>query len=178
MKIDVPTGRIGIFISGGLDSAVLYHLLLQENKEVIPLLVHKNPYQQQFALGVIEYLQDLHNIKAEPVLLKSRNIKLAIQEAFLNQFKVVYLGVIKELTQFLVDWSPNNFKETKWVRGPLIDLDKTDIVKLAIENNLQHLFYITHSCAVQETGRCLTCNRCRERAWAFNQLGLTNDGTL
>jgi 7-cyano-7-deazaguanine synthase in queuosine biosynthesis len=112
------------------------------------------------------------------VLLKSLNVKSAINEAIILGFKKIYVGVIKELDEFLIGWESNNFKNTKWVEGPLEPLDKSQIINLIIKNNLEHLFFITHSCAVKEIGRCYTCNRCRERHWGFAQLGLTDPGTM
>lgn len=178
MFINVPPGRVGICISGGLDSALLYHLILKENKHVIPLLVYKNDDQQQHARSVISYLHKLHNVKVEPILLNNRDIRLAIDEAIKSGFRTVYVGVIKELEEFLVGWEPNNFKNSKWVRGPFREFDKRQIVDLVVKNNVEELFCITHSCATQGQGRCLVCNRCREREWGFSQLGLTDPGIM
>lgn len=173
-----PACRAGIFISGGLDSALLYYLLLKENKNVTPLLVVKNQNQQKYAIDVITYVQELHKVAISPRLLKNTDIKLAAQEAIDLGFTPLYFGVIKELDEFLVDWESNNFVENKWIKGPLKDFDKSEIVKMIIENKIEHLFSITHSCAKQSQGRCGVCNRCRERAWAFSQLGLTDPGTI
>ena len=178
MKINVPTGRVGIFISGGLDSALLYHLILKERKDVVPLLVLKTNEQYNCARGVISYLQQLHSIHVEPVLLSNKDIKIAIREAIGLGFGTMFFGVIKEMEEFLVDWKPNNFVDNAWIRGPLKDLDKSQIVDLVIKNNVEHLFSITHSCATQGVGRCGVCNRCRERHWGFEQLGLTDPGNL
>lgn len=178
MKINVPTGRVGIFVSGGLDSAVLYHLILKENKNVVPLLMLKNNEQYNRAWAVVQYLQALHDAHCEPILLRNKDIRLAIREAIGRGFSLMYLGVIKELDEFLVGWEPNNFSDTEWVVGPFKDLDKSQIVQLAIDNGAEELFLITHSCAEQATGRCLQCNRCRERSWGFSRLGLTDPGVM
>jgi 7-cyano-7-deazaguanine synthase in queuosine biosynthesis len=178
MKFDVPAGKVGIFISGGLDSAVLYHLILKENKNVIPLLMLKNNEQYNRAWAVIQYLQKLHNTHSEPVLLRNKDIRPAIRESIGLGFGLMYLGVIKELAEFLIDWEPNNFSDSEWVVGPFKDLDKSQIVQLAIDHDVEHLFLITHSCAEQAFGRCNHCNRCRERSWGFNQLGLTDPGVM
>jgi 7-cyano-7-deazaguanine synthase in queuosine biosynthesis len=170
--------KSGVFVSGGLDSAILYHLLIKETPDIVPLLVYKNADQQQYAHTVINYLQTLHNIKVEPVLLNSVKNRLAILEAFAKGFDRVYLGATKELEEFLVGWEPNNFKNSTWVRGPFSELDKSQIVELVIQNGMEHLFTITHTCAEQSRGRCGHCNRCRERAWGFSQLGLTDPGIM
>lgn len=178
VKINVPTGQIGIFVSGGLDSALLYHLILKENKQVVPLLVFKNNQQYNYARGVIQYLQDLHQTRSSPVLLRNKDIKLAIREAIGLGFTHMFVGVTKELEEFLIDWEPNNFKDTDWVSGPFKDLDKSQVIQLTIDNRAEHLFSITHTCAAQAVGRCNVCNRCRERSWGFSQLGLTDPGVL
>lgn len=178
MKIAVPDGRVGIFISGGLDSALLYHLILKENKDVVPLLVFKNNPQYNYARDVIHHLQTLHQTYREPILLRNKDVRTALKEAVGSGFDLIYLGVTKELEEFLVDWQPNNFTDTQWVRGPFKDMDKSQVVQLAVDNQAEFLFSITHSCAAQPVGRCGTCNRCRERSWAFSLLGLTDPGKI
>lgn len=178
MNINVPPGRVGIFISGGLDSALLYHLILLNNKTVIPLLVFKNNEQYNRAREVITYLQKCHGTHVEPILLKNKDIRLGVLEAIKMGFSLMFVGVIEEKKEFLVGWAPNNFKDTQWVHGPLKNLDKSQIIDLVIKHNMEHLFLITHSCASQGEGRCNTCNRCRERQWGFESLGLTDPGKL
>jgi 7-cyano-7-deazaguanine synthase in queuosine biosynthesis len=170
--------RSGVFVSGGLDSAILYHLLIKENPETVPLLVFKNADQQQYAITVINYLQSYHRIQVDPVRLHSSKVKIAISEALAKGFDRVYLGTTKELEEFLVGWEPNNFKNYPQIQGPFSDLDKSQVINIVIQNGMEHLFTITHTCAEQSLGRCGHCNRCRERAWGFSQLGLTDPGNI
>jgi len=178
MKIDVANGPAGVFISGGLDSSLLYHLILKENKDVVPLMVFKNNVQYYCARRVITYLQDLHGACVEPILLHNKDIRAAFKEAIDRGFRTMYVGVIKELDEFLINWEPNNFKDTEWVKGPFKDLDKKQIVQLTIEQGVEDLFLITRSCVEPHQERCNVCNRCRERRWGFEQLGLTDPGVL
>lgn len=178
MKINVPNIMVGVFVSGGLDSALLYHLLLKEHDNVVPLLVFRNSDQQQYALNVIKHTQSKFGSNICPIFLKSTDVKSGIAESLRLGFKLVYVGVTRELDEFLVGWESNNFRNTQWCQGPFSELDKSQVVDLVRENNLEELFLITHTCAAQSQGRCLTCNRCRERAWAFSRLGLTDPGTL
>lgn len=170
--------KTGVFVSGGLDSAILYHILLKDNPDIVPLLVYKNHDQQQHAATVINYLQSLHNVKVEPLLLNSVKNRIAILEALAKGFDLVYLGATRELDEFLIDWKPNNFKNYPRVQGPFSDLDKSQVIDLVIQNGMEHLFTITHTCAEKSIGRCGQCNRCRERAWGFSQLGLTDPGNI
>ncbi len=170
--------NIGVFVSGGLDSALLYHLMLKEQHDVVPLLVFKNNTQYFTAIRVINYLQSLHNIHVESVLLKNQDIRKAIKEAIGFGFNLMYVGVIKELDEFLTGWTPNNFKETEWVKGPLQDLDKGQIVQRIVDEKIEDLFLITRSCVEPGPARCKECNRCRERQWGFAQVGLTDPGIL
>lgn len=178
MKINVPDQRVGIFISGGLDSALLYHLILKEKKDVVPLLVFKNNPQYFAARQVIDYLQKLHGTTVEPILLTKRDIKSAFKEAIYLGIELMYVGVIKEMEEFLVDWDPVDFKDTQWVLGPFKDLDKSQIVNMIVEEQVSELFSLTKSCAEPVDQRCGRCNRCRERQWGFEQLGLTDPGVL
>lgn len=170
--------KTAILVSGGLDSALLYYMLAKDDQNIQPLIIIKNSFQQQYALNVIDYIQKTLNIVVQPITLKSKHVKSAINEALTLGFNRIYVGVIKELEQFLIGWESNNYRDTEWVKGPLQHLDKSQVIDLIIKNNLQHLFFITHSCATKSIGRCQTCNRCRERFWGFAQLGLTDPGNM
>ena len=170
--------KTGVFVSGGLDSAILYHILLKDDPTVVPLLVYKNDNQQQYATNVINYLQGFHNVHVDPVKLKSTDVKRAVAEAVFSGFRKVYVGITKELEEFLVGWEPNRFTSSDLVTGPFVDMDKSQVIDLVIKNGMEQLFFITHSCAEQDVGRCGHCNRCRERAWGFSQLGLTDPGNI
>ena len=91
---------------------------------------------------------------------------------------MVYLGLIEQLPQHMVGWQPILYKERPQFKAPMSVLNKSHIIDLVIKLNQQSLFYITHSCSVQELGRCNTCNGCNERQWGFDQLGQTDPSMI
>jgi 7-cyano-7-deazaguanine synthase in queuosine biosynthesis len=174
---------IGVFVSGGLDSAILYHMVLKANvgqqHTVVPLTLIKNSTSLQFAQTVLNYIHSSFGLPlATPVILDGTQVKPAIDQAYNLGYDRVYVGLIKEMPEFLIGWESSAHPENEFFKTPLKDLTKDNIVRLIKEQQQDTLFYITHSCAVQEVGRCETCNRCRERKWAFNTLASIDPGVL
>lgn len=177
VKLPQTPSKIGVFVSGGLDSALLYHFLTLANSNghhtIVPITVVKNSQ----TLNIVKTLLSYYNYFGEPLILNG-TVPEAVVQCYNMNFNKVYLGSIKELPEFLVGWSSSTYSETKFFKTPFKNLDKRQIVKLVIDQKLQRLFEITHSCATREIGRCNTCNRCRERKWAFEQLDLVDPGVL
>lgn len=187
IKIEIPytDSTIGVFVSGGLDSALLFWLLQQANKnlnnKLIPIVVLKKGSD----LAQINNLL-LHLGAGTPVIHHRYETTngLAIMRSVLNtihdtcQFRQVYLGVLEELPTFLDNWEPHNFASNYWAIGPMCNLNKSHTVDLVNQLGLSELYHLTHSCAEQATGRCNVCNRCKERQWAFDSLALTDPGVL
>lgn len=187
IKIEIPytNSRIGVFVSGGLDSALLFRLLQQANQNLNNVLIPVVVLKKGSNLAQIQNLL-LHLGSEPPVIYSddSTNNGLAIMQSILKtvyytcQFRQVYLGVLEELPMFLDNWEPHNFVGNRWAVGPLSNLNKSHTVDLVNQLGLTDLYNITHSCSEQPTGRCNTCNRCRERQWAFDSLALTDTGVL
>jgi len=185
-----PT-KIGIFISGGLDSALLYFLLLRENKnrgnihEIVPLSILRKEGSRYFAKLVIAHIHACYNIPyQEPVMVgdntlpEEEQVKSGVYDAFNLGFQVVYVGLIEQLLQHMVGWSPIPYSEGIRFRTPFKKLDKSHIVDLIRHFNQEALFYITHSCSVKELGRCNVCNGCNERSWGFETSNMKDPGTI
>ena len=186
----VPT-KIGIFVSGGMDSALLYFLLLRENQnlgnihEIVPLSILRKEGSKYFAKLVIAHVNSCYNIEyIDPIMVgnntlpEEEQVKSGVHDAWALGFQIVYVGLIEQLPQHMVDWQPIPYKESPTFRTPLKMLDKSYIVDLIKHFNQEALFYITHSCSLLELGRCNRCNGCNERSWGFDQIGLVDPGTI
>ena len=92
---------------------------------------------------------------------------------------LIYIGIIQTLEEHALHGVPKPYVPTNSERFnyPLKDLTKAHIVQLIIQLGLEKLFTLTHSCVYDIDTPCGDCNRCNERAWAFNQLGLIDLGT-
>jgi hypothetical protein len=175
--------RIAIFISGGIDSAILYFLLLQENKklnnlhEITPFSIIRKEGSKYFAKLVVAHIHSFYNIPYyDPVIVgdntlpEDQQVKSGVHEALASGIQMVYTGLIEQLPQHMIDWQPIPYKEGPKFKAPMNVLNKSHIIDLVIKLNQQSLFYITHSCSSQELGRCNSCNGCNERKWGFDQL--------
>lgn len=190
MKFDLTENfRYGIMLSGGLDSATLLGLLLLENKNINiqPFTIPKTDGAILYADPVIAHINSKFETSVpntievgNPNVHHRQQSKTAVKEIFENHnIDRLFIAINRnpeELNELpgapKRDTRSNNFK----VIFPFVDLLKTDIIRLAIENNLVELFDITHSCTEQQRGRCEKCWQCTERAWAFSQLQLDDAG--
>jgi len=175
---------IGILLSGGLDSALLYYLLLKENRDIgnlfkiTPYTILRKEGSRQHALGVINYINSLFNIESANLNVVGDNTLPEIKQVISGQNDVllendfVYVGIIEARPEHSIGWERPGFKEKLRVLYPFLNLQKSHIVDLICQNNLQPLFELTHSCAVHETDPCGVCNGCRERQWGLEQMNL------
>ena len=183
--------RIGVLVSGGLDSALLYYLikkltLTDDRYSVIPYTITRNDGSSRYAQPVIDYIHKILGIEQQD------SINLAISEtdselqvaAGMRELRntdrnLIYIGIIQTLEEHALHDVPKPYVPTnsKQFNYPLKDLNKAHVVQLIIQLGLEKLFTLTHSCVYDIDIPCGICNRCNERAWAFEQLGLIDPGT-
>ena len=187
MKIEIPEGtkHINILMSGGVDSTILLYLLLKDGYEnIVCHTMDKEGNVSKLVLSpIIDYLNKKFNRNIQLHIIKK---KLWIREAvkgILNFYPgVVITGCNKVVTD---KFTPTNYipEDTPPVRGPplnefhlrpLIDLDKIEIVRFYLEENILDLLKLTKSCGYRPVyePRCNGCYFCMERSWAANYLGI------
>jgi hypothetical protein len=190
VKIDLffKKERLGVFVSGGLDSAILYFLLLKENKElgnlhdIIPYTLFRKEGSSYAAAPLIEHIHRSLNIPlvrarrvGDTTLPEPQQVGSGIMEARTHGIDKIYAGLIQQLPQHMVNWEPIKYKETEIFKTPFSHLNKSHIVDLIRKFSQEYLYYITHSC-VNDVGRCNICNGCNERSWGFDQLSIIDPG--
>lgn len=182
-------------ISGGLDSAVLLYLILKEFQyaqlevKLQPFTIPKKDGSQQHVLIVLDYMNrefgislpdpipvgdiSLHHSKQGPsAVAEIKSHYPTISQLFFGSNRV------PPLSAGILGTEPKRIKTLDpLIVMPFFDMYKTDIIEIAIKNNLQDLFNITHSCTEQQLNRCNQCWQCNERKWAFLQLSLEDTGT-
>lgn len=194
LTIELPTEerlKIAVMISGGIDSAILYYLLLQENKnignihEIVPVAIERKEGSKYFSRLVVAQLQMFFNlplvsptIVGDPTLEEKDQVRSGVIDVWRLGFNRCYIGVIEQQPEHMIGWEQPIIRETHRLKFPLEALNKTHILDLVIKLDQSPLFNITHTCNIHEIGRCNRCNGCRERAWGFEQLGLTDPGTI
>ena len=174
--------RVGILVSGGLDSAVLYYLVRlynKQNKNWYDITHYSIPsFDNNYAKEVISYIDQLFNVPSHSLnligdgeLSDLERIPFA-QKAILKVESVVLCGHIKVLPEHSINVTYNqNWKDGQFVKYPLKDLNKSHIIDIIYQEQIEQLFALTKSCVYNNTQPCSKCNRCLERKWAFNSLG-------
>jgi hypothetical protein len=201
ISIDIDTSKkIGVLLSGGMDSAIMLFLLLKEIKDnnlTVDLTVYNVPNVNDnaavYAGNIVEFLEKYFNtdIKfksignghAEPLKLIRQP---AAEILATKEIDIIYSGQ----NQFPPEarlWTAYKSAQGKFIRRdprlpdpdnvrfPFVKLYKNHILDLYRQFNILELAAITHSCTAQKTGTCKECLWCVERTWAFTQLGLTDD---
>lgn len=185
LTLDLPAAsKIGVLVSGGVDSALLYYLLLyikqQTNSpvEITPIVIHRKEGSKYFARPIVERINQLFDISKKPkqlgntMLPEPEQVASAVRHAFsLLQLETVYVGVISNRDEHLIGFDPIPIVEHHSVQIPFRDLEKSHVIDIYYQLGLEHLLPFTHSCDQQETVACGLCNGCRERIWGFNQIG-------
>ena len=181
--------RIGVLVSGGMDSALLYYLLVKLNVEqslthtITPYTILRKDGSPQYAQIIIDYVHDLFKLPhvttqvvGDPTLPESIQVESGCTDG-LKKANVIYLGLIEELSAFTIGWrDPVKWRETDTRLYPFKDLNKSHVVDLIIQFKQEKLFELTHSCNMP--GKCNNCNGCNERRWGFEQMGYSDPGIL
>jgi hypothetical protein len=185
----VPASRYGIMLSGGLDSAVLLFLILYENRNINiqPFTIPKHDGAKLYIDNILSYMEQQFNITLpKPILVGNPNLYHAEQgpsavKEIKNKYTIdhLFFGSNRNPPVTITGTNPVRIRPADdSILCPFFELYKTDIVQFAIDYNVQELFNITHTCTEQQIGRCNVCWQCRERAWAFEKLNLTDTGIL
>jgi len=193
VSIDLPSTptKIAMFISGGMDSAILYYLLLKANSQmgnihtVIPFTVDRTEGSRYFSRPVIAHVHSQFNIPykephvvGDPSLPGHLQVMSGATSVMHMGFDSIYGGVIAQLPEHIIGYDPAPTGDSKIIKLPFKDLTKGYIIDLIVRNQQEALFYLTHSCSILEIGKCNSCNGCNERNWGFAQCGLVDPGTI
>jgi len=193
--------RIGVVVSGGWDSAVLWYLVknscLQREQECVAYTVPKLDGAEHYANLVLKWYAD----KTKTEFIPTRIVGNLNSENTSDYVKSGVLEILDEKYSDFVFCGMNKYppnqaemcphdkylpnaryvpKESDyyWVAWPFADWYKTEVVKLAFDLGIaEEIMPITHTCTEQDRGRCGICWWCKEREWAFNELGLIDTGT-
>jgi 7-cyano-7-deazaguanine synthase in queuosine biosynthesis len=192
-KLQLPLLRrnIGVLVSGGLDSALLYYIAksleIQDDRyKVTPYTLERDDGSKNHAQLVIDYVHDKLNIErltTRYIPISQTDSDTQVTEGIIKLLKeklsLVYVGIITTLPKHALHGvgTPYFPVDYELVNYPLKHLTKDHIVDMIMKLGIDKLFELTHSCVYDMDDRCNVCNRCNERAWAFEQLGLIDPGT-
>ena len=194
--------KIGVCLSGGLDSAALLCLILTELKntnmlELIPVTcftVIKNDGATFYADRLVRKVREKFGCQIEHVT--------NIGNPHVNKFpSLVDAGVMRHLTHLkknmiyyvgmnlpplgLTEFNNSSlalhsqiFAMNNHLVAPFLNMHKPQLIDILYKLNCDDLIQYTHSCVMQPVGHCDNCFSCEERAWGFDQLGLIDPGTI
>jgi len=188
----------GIMLSGGLDSAVLLFLILEDAKlknielSLQPFSMIKHDQSYKYVKGIIDYYNDRFQLEipktilvGNPELHHSEQSTFATREVFQKHPNINFLfNAVNQNPPG--DWGdpswefPNRVKQSPHPKiiMPFVDLYKTHIVDLIFQYDIEYITKLTHTCTELTAGRCMECFQCNERHWAFTELGKLDRGLL
>jgi 7-cyano-7-deazaguanine synthase in queuosine biosynthesis len=168
LSLPLTKQKIGVFISGGIDSAILYYMILLKNKslenlhEIIPITIHRTEGSKHFAKLVVNYVNACHEIEPCEALIvgdtslpENQQVKSGVTEAYSLGFDIVFVGIIKLLPEHMIGFEIIPYKESFRFRAPLHSLDKSNVIDIIKQFKQDGLFHITHSCNIYEIGNIL-----------------------
>lgn len=194
LNIDVYANfrRLAVLYSGGADSTLLYylvatHLLKQADGRQLDLLIvdrHNKPVERAVNLyhTIKQRIND--NISQLKIITVPENtpgylqvIKVVEQEQ--DNYDAILWGVnqypddvsIRPQRAFTVDF--DSYTDHPKLKLPFASLKKSNIIEMFLELGIEDILHNTHSCGNPGLEPCGQCFNCRERIWAYNQLGLT-----
>ena len=195
VKVDVPYGKkVGVFVSGGWDSAVLLYLVwskcLKQGNELCVYTVPKLDGAVNYAEKVVEWCR--YKLIAQRVEHKivgdisandpSSYVTSGVIEALTSrEVDLVYVAV----TKYYDGMEPDHDRQHASQYGgehvclqPFHNITKDQTVQLAFDLGIaEDIMDITHSCTELDEGRCGYCPWCKERQWAFEKIGKEDRGT-
>jgi hypothetical protein len=178
--------KYGIMLSGGLDSAVLMGTLLIENPAINlqPFTIPKADGAALYANPIIDFLNKKFGTRVPHTILVGNPLahhraqsRTAFKEIFeKHDVDVVYNALNKNpppLTNLPTAPVRDEESPDSRVILPFAKLLKSDILRIMIDNDLEDLIELTHTCTEQKVGRCGKCWQCSERMWAFDTINLS-----
>lgn len=184
LDIELPTdySRIGVMVSGGIDSTILYYLVLSLAKNTDyytrSFCVKRKEgsvYHAKPSVGEVGRLfnrpTDFPTYVGDNTLPELNQVESGIRDAYkYARIEVMYVGVIANRDEHLIGYDKTIVTETDHLRFPFQHLEKSHVVDLYYKLGLEYLLTYTHSCDHNEHEHCWNCNGCNERIWAFEQL--------
>lgn len=200
VEIDIHDGPIGVMLSGGADSSILFYILMKYAPGPIHVLScangstnNREPYN---ALNIVN--ECMKRTKRNDVFFHSYWVSHKTKEnlfpwnlisLFRKDYvgKVIYAGFtrpppVEEIKNFDINGPAiggiydGEIKENYQINGifylPFVNETKKKIAEIYKLLDVESLYSITRSCEslTLTTGHCGTCWWCKERIWAFGKL--------
>jgi hypothetical protein len=170
---------IGIFVSGGFDSALLLYLCCKFGKdnEFFIFVIDRPNKSLYFNNIVMEWINKKFDKNLKPILIGNKNfhhfiqVKLAVFDAMQYPIDVLLLGDTANPVD--LPSGPKRGKSTNpKILQPFYEHTKDYLIKIAFDLDVNELLDITGTCGRGEIPACGTCWPCQEKNWALSQNGI------
>lgn len=199
--------KIGLLVSGGLDSSLLAYLLHDikyktNGDNIFEFFVVPRPDDSVIHVNrVVDYIDNHFNQPKSTIhvvgtgdLHHSKQVTSGMKDAVMNYDCDIFLSSTTTNPPVLLpnyaygkfvepDGTPYNgpIRKKSW-HPKLIDIfwdyTKYDTVKIVKDMNLTDIMNLTHTCTGSNLLRCKICWQCCERAWAFKENNFIDTGTM
>lgn len=196
VPINIYDGPIGISMSGGVDSSILFYILMKYAQGPISVFScgngRTNNQETEGALRVVNYV--IKKIPRTDVTFHAhweehKLVHNAFNENIIKKFDLtmIYAGFTTPppngaITDFDTEACYGGMHEpgvtyplyqrNGKVYTPFANIDKKGIAKLYKELHVEDLYSVTRSCESLTLigGHCGNCWWCKERIWAFGKI--------
>lgn len=174
--------------SGGSDSALLLYFILKEiqkypNKNITSFVIDRPNGPLLHAKRIYDLIQQRFNLTNSnfevldiPVIESQKQLRYA-SDLIVEQkgIDIVFWAVNKYPSDESIRPKINvcKFQETEKIKYPFANYTKDILIKFFYDYGLTDILFQTHSCGHKTNGYCAECFNCRERAWAYQQLGMS-----
>ena len=194
--------KVGVYLSGGIDSLALLCLILSDLRSahrlkttpVICFTVAKSDGPTYYVPRLIQKVEEhfnvtlthVNDIPNDPDSDKTGdmapNAVKFVSEYALNM--ITYMGInrmapddVRPFKQHLrIDYGHSII--TPYFSAPFLFLHKPQILDILYQLGCEDLIPFTHTCTVLSVGACGQCYSCAERQWGFDALSKVDPGTL
>jgi hypothetical protein len=203
--LPLPENRhLAIMLSSGADSSILLYMicseLIKKGRSVDEIkyifTVPKTDGAEVHSPGIVAAINEMLNINLPaPTIFGAENVQelhhsqqiqqsvRAVFDEYAADGKLfVYLADNRETSELVLTPEEKPYRaETnpfpEYLGMPFNELMKSHTIDLHFMHGTERLLEISHTCTQQTYGRCGRCYHCRERQWAFDQLGKMDPGT-
>ena len=189
-----PKNKVGVMMTGGIDSLVLYNLLKIVMGDTSKILIfniraggdggpgYDTPERVSLLtdrddiIAVTKYIEYTENDK--PYFKPWYEVMRMSMDYMLEDFDIdeLYIGMnmnppTEFFPEFDISTKPRRYwhiPETSKIKSPLLHLYKYHVIDLANKHNIDLRY--TQSCIESPSHHCGECWFCLERTWGYDQL--------